>query len=105
MGKMIVMISCLPPTFECSMSVNTFCGGSDCSTAINCIVLVLTRVLRGQSLQSVLGYNFTNMHAMSYRSDFFGCSCRVNIYEPAVSFTVTVLSAVARVGLHTSAQC
>jgi hypothetical protein len=36
---------------------------------------------------------------MSYRSDFFACSCRVNIQEPAVSFTVLLLSAVSQVRL------
>jgi hypothetical protein len=35
-------------------------------TAINCIMQFLNGVLRGQSLQSVLVFNFTNMHAMSY---------------------------------------
>ena len=40
-----------------------------------CIVLFLNQVFPGQSLQSVLIYTFTNMHAMSYRSDLFACSC------------------------------
>jgi len=36
---------------------------------------------------------------MSHRSDFFACSCRVNIQEPAVCCTVSLPSAVFRVGL------
>jgi len=42
------------------------------------------------------------MHAMSYRSDIFACGCRVNIKEPAVCFTVSLLSAASRVGLPSS---
>ena len=38
--------------------------GSDHYTAINCSMLFLNGGLRGQSLQSVLVYKFTNMHAM-----------------------------------------
>jgi len=91
---MLVTISHLPPTIECLQSINNVCGGSECYTAMNRIVLFLNRVLHGQSLQSVLVSNFTNMHAMSYWSNFFACSCRVNIEEPAVYCTVTLLSAV-----------
>jgi len=75
MAKMLVMISHPPPTIEHPQSINNFCGGSECYTAMYCIVLFLNQVLPGQSLQSVLVYNFTNMHAMSYRSDLFACSC------------------------------
>jgi len=39
------------------------------------------------------------MHAMSHRSDFFACSSRVNIQEPAICCTVTLLLAVTRVVL------
>jgi len=39
------------------------------------IVLLLNQVSYGQSLQSVLLYNFTNMHAMSDRSDVIACRC------------------------------
>jgi len=93
------MISRLPPTIECPQSLNCVCGGSECYTAMNCIVLFLNRVFRSQSLQSNLVYNFTNMHVVSYRSDLFTCSCRVNIQEPAVSFPVSLLSVVFRFGL------
>jgi len=76
-----------------------FCGGFECCTAMNCIVLFLNGVLRGQSSQSHLVYNFTNMHAMSYWSDCFTCSSRVNIYDAAVYFAVSLLSTVFRVRL------
>ena len=94
---MLVTISPLPPTIEHPQSVNNFCGGSEHYTAMNCIVLFLNQLLHGQSLQSFLVYNFTNMHAMSYRSDFFACSCRVTCEEPAVCYTLTILSVVFRV--------
>jgi hypothetical protein len=38
--------------------------GCECYTAINCSMLFLNAGLRGQSLQSVLEFNITNMHAM-----------------------------------------
>jgi len=69
------MISHPPPTIEHPQSFNNFCGGSERYTAMYCIVLFLNQVSPGQSLQSVLVYNFKNMHAMSYRSDFLTCSC------------------------------
>ena len=56
----------------------TVCQGSECYTAIYCIMLFLNGVLRGQSLQSVLVFNFIIMHALSYWSDYFPCSSRVN---------------------------
>jgi len=97
--KMLVMISRLPPKIEHPRSINILCGGSKHYTAINYIVLFLNGVLCGQSLQSVLVYNFTTMLAKSYRSDFFPSSSTVNIYEPGVCFTVMLLSAVSQVGL------
>jgi len=69
-GKMLVMISRPAPTIERPHSVNSFGECSERYTAMNCIVLFLNHVLHGQSSQSVLVYNFTNMHAMSYWSDF-----------------------------------
>ena len=53
--------------------------GSERYTAINCIRPFLNGVLCGQSLQYVLVFNFTNMHALSYWSDYFPCGGRVNI--------------------------
>ena len=53
--------------------------GSERYTAINCIMLYLNAVSCGQSLQSVLEFNFTNMHAMSHWSDHFPSRSRVNI--------------------------
>jgi len=91
-----------PPTIERPPSVNNFCGGSVRFTAMNCVAVLQNWVLRGQSFQYVLVYNFTNMHPMSHRSEFFECSCRVNIPEPAVCFTVSLPSAVFRVGLPRS---
>jgi len=96
---MLVSISPPPATIECPQSGNSFPGGSECYTTMNCIVLFLNRVLRGQSLQSNLVYNFTNMHAMSYRSVFIACSSRVMIYKPAACIAVSLLSALIRVGL------
>ena len=46
-------------SYNCALTV---CQGSECYTAINCSILFLNGGLRGQSLQSVLVYNFTNMH-------------------------------------------
>ena len=59
-----------PPTIERPQSVNGCWRGSECYSAMNRIVLFLNRNLCGQSLQSDRVYNFTNMHSMSYKSDF-----------------------------------
>ena len=99
MAKILLTILRRPPTIERPQSVNSFCGDPERYTAMKCIVLFLNRVLRGQSLQSNLVYNFTNMHAMSYRSEIFTCSSRVIIEEPAVCFSVSLLTAVFQVGL------
>jgi hypothetical protein len=74
MAKTVVMILHPPPTIEHPQSINNFCGGSEHYSAMYCILVFLNEVVPGQSLQSVHVYNFTNMHAMSYRSDFFACS-------------------------------
>jgi hypothetical protein len=66
---------------------------------INCSILFLNGDLHGQSLQSVLLFNITNMDAMSDWPDYFPCSCRDNIEEPAICLTVSVLSAVSQVEL------
>jgi hypothetical protein len=63
------------------------------------MMLFLNWVLRCQSLQSVLVFNFTNMHAISSWSDYHPWSCRVNISEPAFSVTVSLFSAVSQVGI------
>jgi len=97
-AKLLVAISRPPPIIELPQSVNSFLWGSERYTTMNCIGLLLNQVLRSQSLQSNLVYNFTNMHAMSYRSDCVTCSSRVNIYEPAVCCAISLLSAVFRVG-------
>jgi len=79
LAKVLGMISHPLCTIECLRSVHNVCGFSEHYTAMNYIVLFLNRVLHGQSLHSVIVYNFPNMHAMSYRSDVFACSCKVNI--------------------------
>jgi len=79
LAKMQVMILRPPPTIERPRSINNSCGGLASYTAMNCIPVLLNQVLRAQSSQCVLLYNFANMHAMSHRSDFFECSSRVNI--------------------------
>jgi len=66
---------------------------------MNCIQLFLNWVLHGQSLQYVLVDNFTNMHAMSHRSDLLACSSEFNIEEPAFCFAIMLLLAVSPVGL------
>jgi len=57
--------------------VPTVRQGSECYTAINCIMLFLNGVLCGQSLQTIGVFNIANMHAMSDWSDHFRCSFRV----------------------------
>jgi len=99
LGRMLVMISRPPPTIECPQSVNSVCGGSERYTAMNCIVLFLNRVLCGQSLQSDLADNITNMHAMSDSTDIFTCTSTVNIWETTVCCAVSLLSAGFQVGL------
>ena len=97
LAKIHLTISHLPHTIERPPSVNKFCGGSVRYSAMNCIAWLPNWVLRGQSFHYVLVYNFTNMQAMSHRFDHFASSCRVNIQESAVCFTVSLPSAVFRV--------
>jgi len=99
LAKMLVMILRIPPTIKRPWSISNLCRGSVRYTAWNCIVLLLSWVLCGQSFQSVLLYNFTNMHPLSHRSDFFACSLSINIQEPAVCITLMLLSAVSWVRL------
>jgi len=96
---MLVTISYPRPLIEYPHRVNNFYGGSERYTAIYCIVGFLNPVLHGYSLQLVLLYSFTNMHSMSYRSDLFACSRKVNMLESPVCYTVTLLSTVFRVKL------
>jgi hypothetical protein len=79
LAKMLLMISCLAAPIERPHSVNCCVRGSECYPAMHCIVMIPNRVLHSQTSHSVLAYNFTNMHAMSYRSHFVACSCRVNM--------------------------
>ena len=48
------------------ISAPTVRQGAEHYQARNCIMPLINAVLRGQSLQSVLEFNFTNMHAISY---------------------------------------
>jgi hypothetical protein len=66
---------------------------------MNCIVLFVNGVLPGQSLQSVLVYNFTNKKTMPHRSDIVASSCRVNGKGQAHCFTVPLILVVFQVGL------
>jgi hypothetical protein len=103
MVKMPVMILHLPPTIEHPQSINNFCGGSERYTAMYSIVLFLNQVLPGQSLQSVLVYNFTNMHAMSYRFDFFACSCSQYLRTRSlVYYNVTLSSLSSQITQHSN---
>jgi hypothetical protein len=88
-----------PSTIECPLSVNNFCRGLGHYTAMKCNVLFPNRVSHSQCLQSVLVYNVTNMHTMSFRSDFLAFSCGVQFSETAVWYTVMLLWAVFRGGL------
>jgi len=78
---------------ECPQSVNNFGGDSVSYTALKCIVLFRNRVFRGQFIQYVLVYYFTNMDAVSHRTDFFACIARVNIYKPGYHCTISLLLA------------
>jgi len=62
-------------SYSCTPTVHQ---GSQRHTTINCIMMLLNGILRGQSLQSALVFNFTNMNAISHWSDYFPSSCRVN---------------------------
>jgi len=79
LGKILVRISCPPPTVERPQSVNNVCGGSASYTTMNCIAAFLNWVLRGQSFRYVLVYHFTHIPALSHKSKFFAPSSRVNI--------------------------
>jgi len=101
MAKMLVMISHPPPTIEHPQSINNVCGGSERYTTMYCIVLFINQVLPSQSLQSVLVYNFTNMHAMSYRSDFFACRCSQCLRTRSLLYyNVTFVSLLSRITQH-----
>ena len=66
-------------TSASSNSAPTLRQGSKRYRAIKCIMPFRNGVWRGQSLQSVLVFNFRNMHAMFHWSGYFPWSCSVNI--------------------------
>jgi len=80
-AQKLVTISYLPHTIECPLSLWDFCGGSLSYTAMTCIALFLHWVLRSQCFEYVLVYNFTNMHAMSHRSDILLLVALQSIFE------------------------
>ena len=47
------------------------------------------------TVANTIYYNFTSMHEMSYRTDYLTCSWRVNIWEPVVCITVSLLSGIS----------
>jgi len=79
LAKMRLTILCLHPTIGGPQSVISLPGGSVSYTTMSGILLFLDWVLRCQSFQYVLVYNFTIMHALSHRFDFLASSSRVNI--------------------------
>jgi hypothetical protein len=89
---MLVTISLLPPKNEHQRTINDFWASIlDYQTAmqwrgdkIQLLVAFMGKNARNNvttvSSLYALVFNFTNMHAMSYRSDFFlACSSKVNI--------------------------
>jgi hypothetical protein len=68
---MLVTVSQLPSKNEGQLRVNSLCWGSVSETAINWTTVFSNCVINCQSFRYVLVYNFTNMYAMSHRSDFF----------------------------------
>jgi len=95
---MLVTISKTPPANEHQWSINSCCSGSVSYPAMNYTTLFLDWVINSQSCQYVSVFHFTNMHAMSHRSDFIlACSSGVNIPEPAFYFTITLLLTVSQV--------
>jgi len=94
--KVLLTLSHPPPTIEHPHSVNNLRWGSLSYTAMKCIPLFSNWVSCSQSCHYVLVYNFTNMHAMSYRSYYFNCSSRAIIEEPTLCCTITLLSAVSQ---------
>jgi len=71
--------------------------------------MVLSAALIGQNASNDIAtisslyaivFNFTNMHAMSHRSDFFlACSSKVNISKPAFYLTITYPLTVTQIEL------
>jgi len=99
-AKMLVTISHLPATIESPCSVNNSCGSSVTYTAMNWIALFLNWVLHSQSFRYILLYNFTNLHIMFHRSDFFVSSSRVDYKEPALNLTIMSLLAACGEVVH-----
>jgi len=83
LGKMQVMISQPPSQNGGQQIVNIFWVGSVSCTATNRTAWFYNGVPNVQSLQFVFVFNFTNMHAMSHKSDFcLASNFKVDIYKP-----------------------
>jgi len=73
-------------------------------------IIVLSAAFMGQKANDdmatvtslyALGFNFTNMHPMSHRSDFFlACSSKVYIWELAIYLSITYPLTVIRIELR-----
>ena len=69
-AKMLTTISQLLSKNEHQRCVNSVLGGPVNCTATYCTDLFLNQAISRQSSVYVPIFNFTNMHAMSHRSDF-----------------------------------
>jgi len=72
-AKMLCTVLQLPPKNERQRSMKSFCEGSVSCTATYCTVMFLNQVISHQSSVYIPIFNFTTMHAMSHRSDFYPC--------------------------------
>jgi hypothetical protein len=90
----------LPSKNEGQRCNNSFGGGSVSCTAMYCTASLLNRVINGQSCLYISIFNFTNMHALSHRSDFYlAGSSKVNISEPADHFTIMFLLTATQIAI------
>jgi len=109
---MLLAISLLPPKNERQWSVNEFSASIlDNQTAmqLHWSIIVLSAAFMGKiasddiatsSSLYVLVFKFTNMHAMSHRSDFFlACSSKVSIWEPVFYLSITYALTVTQMEL------
>jgi hypothetical protein len=79
-AKMLSTISQPPPRCEHHWSINSLCVGLVSCTVTYYTALFLNQVISCQSSVYVSIFNFTNMHAMSHRSDFcHACSSKIDI--------------------------
>jgi len=109
---MLVTISLLPPKNERQRRVNDFWACIlDCQTTMQRrwhkigLSAAFMGIKASNDIATVsslyaLVFNFTNMHAMSHRSDFLlASSSKVNIYKPAFYLTITYPLTVTQIEL------